>query len=176
MMKIKKEQRKLLEQFAATFTKEQFEPTPRAEQDDRGAALGQRARAALEQEKNLALRTIKELEFDRAMEKVSEDDFRDMGARLRARASRLIRELDALVRTFGDRLDKTVRERVDLALVLGESGPLVVEPQPQVEVDAHGKLDLDIGVNLDSAETYLLPSTTIAATASMNAQIGRAHV
>ena len=46
--------------------------------DDRTAVVGQRTRAALEQEKALALRTIKELEFDRAMGKISDDDFHEM--------------------------------------------------------------------------------------------------
>jgi hypothetical protein len=63
--------------------------------DDRTAMIGQRTRAALEREKMLALRAIKELEFDKAMGKVSEDDFRDMSGRLRARAGRLMRQLDA---------------------------------------------------------------------------------
>ena len=49
--------------------------------------LGGRTRAALEREKTLSLRSIKELEFDRAMGKVSEKDFAEMGARLRARAA-----------------------------------------------------------------------------------------
>jgi len=64
-------------------------------EEDRTAMIGQRTRAALEREKLLALRAIKELEFDRAMGKVSEEDFREMSGRLRARASRLIRQLDA---------------------------------------------------------------------------------
>ena len=34
--KVTKEQRKLLEQLAATMPKEQFEPTPREEHDERG--------------------------------------------------------------------------------------------------------------------------------------------
>ncbi|MGE3517468.1 MAG: zinc ribbon domain-containing protein [Vicinamibacterales bacterium] len=63
--------------------------------DDRGGALGHRARAALEREKGLALRSIKDLEFDRAMGKVSEEDFREMAARLRARAARIMKQLDA---------------------------------------------------------------------------------
>jgi hypothetical protein len=63
--------------------------------DDRTAMIGQRTRAALEREKMLALRAIKELEFDKAMGKVSEDDFRDMSGRLRTRAGRLMRQLDA---------------------------------------------------------------------------------
>jgi hypothetical protein len=63
--------------------------------DDRTAMIGQRTRVALEREKMLALRSIKELEFDRAMGKVSESDFQEMSGRLRARASRLMRQLDA---------------------------------------------------------------------------------
>jgi hypothetical protein len=63
--------------------------------EDRTVVIGHRTRAALEREKALTLRTIKELEFDRAMGKVSDDDFRDMTAGLRARATRLIRQLDA---------------------------------------------------------------------------------
>jgi hypothetical protein len=64
-------------------------------EEDRTAMVGQRTRAALEREKMLALRAIKELEFDRAMGKLSEEDFREMAGRLRARAAGLIRQLDA---------------------------------------------------------------------------------
>jgi zinc ribbon protein len=63
--------------------------------EDRTSMIGQRTRAALEREKMLALRAIKELEFDKAMGKVSDDDFRDMAGRLRARAARLMKQLDA---------------------------------------------------------------------------------
>jgi hypothetical protein len=57
--------------------------------------VGGRTRIALEREKALALRTIKELEFDRAMGKVSDKDFAEMSQRLRVRAARLMRQLDA---------------------------------------------------------------------------------
>ena len=59
------------------------------------AAVGQRTRAALEREKLLSLRAIKELEFDRAMGKLSDEDFKEMSGRLRTRAGRIIRQLDA---------------------------------------------------------------------------------
>ena len=62
---------------------------------DRTVMIGQRTRAALEREKTLSLRAIKELEFDRAMGKVSDADFQEMAGRLRARAARLIKQLDA---------------------------------------------------------------------------------
>jgi len=63
--------------------------------EDRTIMIGRRTRAALEREKTLALRAIKELEFDRAMGKVSEEDWKEMSGRLRARAARLMRDLDA---------------------------------------------------------------------------------
>jgi hypothetical protein len=63
--------------------------------DDRSAIIGQRTRAALERDKLLALRAIKELEFDRAMGKLSDEDFQEMSGRLRAKAARLMHQLDA---------------------------------------------------------------------------------
>ena len=56
--------------------------------------LTDRSRAALEREKSLVLRSIKELEFDHAMRKVSDADYAAIGSRLRARALDLMRELD----------------------------------------------------------------------------------
>ena len=56
--------------------------------------LAGRTRAALERDKGLTLRAIKELEFDHAMGKVSNDDFAEMRDRLRARAVRLMAQLD----------------------------------------------------------------------------------
>jgi hypothetical protein len=58
------------------------------------SALSSRTRAVLEREKMLVLRSIKELEFDRAMGKISPADFDEMAGRLRARALSLIKQLD----------------------------------------------------------------------------------
>jgi hypothetical protein len=66
-----------------------------APEEDRTAMIGERTRVALEREKLLTLRSIKELEFDRAMGRLSEGDFQEMAGRLRARAAGLIRQLDA---------------------------------------------------------------------------------
>jgi hypothetical protein len=72
-----------------------FLPLTQHVRDEEPQILGGRTRAALEREKTLVLRSIKELEFDRAMRKVSEKDFVEMSGRLRARAARLMRQLDA---------------------------------------------------------------------------------
>jgi len=73
--------------------------------------LGGRTRAALEREKTLVLRSIKDLEFDRAMAKVSEKDFAEMSGRLRGRAARLIGQLDAST-GYRDQIDKEIARRV----------------------------------------------------------------
>ncbi|CAN5830882.1 hypothetical protein BH18ACI5_BH18ACI5_24640 [soil metagenome] len=56
--------------------------------------LSARRRATLEKDKMLALRSIKELEFDRAMGKLSQKDFEEMAGRLRRRALVLMKQLD----------------------------------------------------------------------------------
>ena len=71
-----------------------FRPLVSSE-EDRTAMVGRRTRAALEREKMLSLRAIKELEFDRAMGRLSDADWHEMSSRLRTRAARLIRQLDA---------------------------------------------------------------------------------
>ena len=62
--------------------------------EERSTSVG-RKRAALEREKALVMRSIKELEFDFAMGKVGQADFDEMIGRLRSRAIGLMRELDA---------------------------------------------------------------------------------
>ena len=84
--------------------------------------LGGRTRAALEREKTLVLRSIKELEFDRAMGKVSDKDFAEMSARLRSRAAGLIRQLDA-GSAYRDEIEKEISKRVGRALSGSPGGP-----------------------------------------------------
>ena len=74
--------------------------------------IGGRTRAALDREKTLVLRAIKELEFDRAMGKVSDSDFRLMGERLRARAIALMRQLDDDTPGYRERIERELAERL----------------------------------------------------------------
>jgi hypothetical protein len=53
-----------------------------------------RALEVLQKEKALVLRSIKELEFDHAMGKVSDADFKDIGGRLRTRALALMQDIE----------------------------------------------------------------------------------
>jgi hypothetical protein len=83
-------------------------------EDDRTQMIGQRTRAALEREKMLALRSIKELEFDRAMGKLSDTDWQEMSGRLRARAARLMRQLDAGA-GYRERIERDLAKRLEKA-------------------------------------------------------------
>ena len=62
---------------------------------DLPTTIGGRTRLAIEREKALVLRSIKELEFDFAMGKISKTDFAEMAGRLRLRALGLMQQLDA---------------------------------------------------------------------------------
>jgi hypothetical protein len=82
-----------------------------------------RTRIALEREKTLVLRSIKELEFDFAMGKIAKPDFDEMSGRLRARALGLMRQLDA-GGGYRDQIAKEVEERLTTDAVV----PLKPDP------------------------------------------------
>ncbi|MGB7218218.1 MAG: zinc ribbon domain-containing protein [Vicinamibacterales bacterium] len=90
--------------------------------DDRTLMIGLRTRVALEREKMLTLRAIKELEFDRAMGKLSDADWQEMSGRLRARAAGLIRQLDA-GSGYREQIERDLAKR--LAQGPAEAGPHV---------------------------------------------------
>jgi hypothetical protein len=76
-----------------------------------GAPVSERTRVALEREKALVLRSIKELEFDRAMGKVSQQDFDEMAGRLRARALSLMKQLDLGSAGYAVAIEEELRKR-----------------------------------------------------------------
>jgi hypothetical protein len=90
--------------------------------------LGGRTRAALEREKMLVLRSIKEVEFDRAMGKISDTDFHEMAGRLRARAAGLLRQLDADGTGYRALIERELITRVGPAP--GPPAPAVSGPVP----------------------------------------------
>jgi hypothetical protein len=123
-------------------------------QEDRTAVIGQRTRAALEREKMLALRALKDLEFDRAMRKLSEEDFQEMSGRLRTRAARLMRQLDAGA-GYRDRVER------DLAKRLGEKA------SPPESQDSSGPVSVPVeagGVRRAGSS----PARTCAACSTVN--------
>jgi hypothetical protein len=80
-------------------------------EEDRTVMVGQRTRVALEREKMMTLRSIKELEFDRAMGRLSDEDWNEMSGRLRARAAGLMRQLDAGA-GYRDQIERDLAKRI----------------------------------------------------------------
>ena len=124
--------------------------------DRRGPpVLGGRARAALEREKTLVLRSIKDLEFDRAMGKVSEEDFAEMSMRLRSRAARLIGQLDAGV-GYRDEIEQEIARRIGAGPK--KQDPASVDPQLRTCLACSKDNDLDArfckhcGTGLEAAQ------------------------
>jgi hypothetical protein len=97
--------------------------------------IGERARAGLAREKMLVLRSIKELEFDRAMGKVSEGDFQDMAARLRVRAIALMKQLDQTGDGYRDLIEQELRTRLGRR---GAAAAATAEPAEAGDVDGTG--------------------------------------
>ena len=90
--------------------------------------VGSRTRAALEREKHLVLRSIKELEFDHAMGKVGEADYHDMVGRLRSRAVRLIEQLDNTSSGYAELIERELARRLVKAGAATAGGSTKVEP------------------------------------------------
>ncbi len=88
-----------------------FSPLSGLDEPSGPQIFGGRTRAALDREKSLVLRSIKDLEFDHAMGKVSDKDFTEMSARLRARAAGLMRQLDAGT-NYRQAIDAEIEKRV----------------------------------------------------------------
>jgi hypothetical protein len=74
--------------------------------------LSERERAALQREKMLVLRSIKELEFDRSMGKLSDRDFDEMAVRLRTRAMTLMKQLDEGAGGYRELIERELRSRL----------------------------------------------------------------
>jgi hypothetical protein len=75
-------------------------------------ALGLGAPSAEEEQKRAVLRALKDLEFERSVGKISEDDYADLSARYRAEAKRLMQALDESAEPERARVDKLVAERL----------------------------------------------------------------
>jgi hypothetical protein len=95
--------------------------------------ISERSRAAVEREKALVLRSIKELEFDRAMGKLSPKDFDEMAGRLRARAITLMKQVDEGATGYRELIERELAARLaPRARVSGVAAPVAAEAPPAV--------------------------------------------
>ena len=97
--------------FAGATMYRTLAPLVRKDEVPVSAGLSDSMRGVLEREKMLVLRSIKELEFDRAMGKLSTKDFDEMAGRLRARAMSLMRQLDTNA-SYGELIERELQARL----------------------------------------------------------------
>ena len=113
------------------------------EPDDAETVLATgRRRKELEREKQLLLKALKELEFDHEMGKVSDADYREIGGQYRARATRVLRQLDETGRevNYRELVERDVQARVKSKKTVRES-PKSREPAPSVKAEKAAKTE-----------------------------------
>ena len=98
--------------FVGLMAYRTIKPLTQKEFEETTVMVGSRSRAAVEREKTLVMRSIKELEFDRAMGKVSEGDFEEMARRLRALAIRLMKQLDVAGVDYATLIERELQKRL----------------------------------------------------------------
>ncbi len=102
------------------------------------APAGGRTRAALEREKALVLRSIKELEFDHAMRKTAVGDYEEMRDRLKVRAVGLLRQLDHAGYREAVERDLAARDGAPATAVMAPATPApAAAPGPQACAACH---------------------------------------
>ena len=104
-----------------------------------------RTRAALEREKMLVLRSIKEVEFDRAMRKISDADYQEMVGRLRMRAAGLLRQLDGGGLGYRELIERDLATRIGPAVA--RAAVVVPPPAPAVSAGVCQACGVDNGAD-----------------------------
>ena len=142
--------------FAAAAAYRAFMPLVSPEVVEQTDMLAGRTRAALEREKMLVLRSIKEVEFDRAMRKISDADYQEMVGRLRVRAAGLMRQLDGNALGYREVIERELATRVGAAPV--KVAPAAAKapaagtcPACQIENDTDARFCKSCGARLTGA-------------------------
>ena len=116
--------------FAAVCFYRLLAPLVAAHTDLEQTPVSERLRADLEREKALTLRSIKELEFDRAMGKLSQQDFDQMAGRLRARAMGIMKQLEAGMADYRARIEHDLAARLAARGAPTASATFTAAPPP----------------------------------------------
>jgi hypothetical protein len=75
-------------------------------------AFSMGARSAEEEQKRAVLRALKDLEYERSVGKISDEDYREYSTRYRAEAKRLIRDLDESLAAARKQVEQELERRV----------------------------------------------------------------
>jgi hypothetical protein len=89
------------------------------------------ARSAEEEQKRAVLRALKDLEYERSVGKISEEDYHEYAARYRAEAKRLIQNLNEHLADQRQQVERELERR--LAKAGSKAGAAQPEPAPNAE-------------------------------------------
>jgi hypothetical protein len=121
---------------------------------DEALSLG--APSAEEEQKRAVLRALKDLEFERGVGKISEEDYAELSARYRADAKRLMQLIDAGSEAERERVEKALKTRLD-------QKPSLPKQEPAVAEDAESPSDTDASQPEASAAPEPEPAPPAAA-------------
>lgn len=100
------------------------------EAEQASESLGDRTRVSLERERNLALRSMRDLDFDRAMEKIEEADYVEMAGRLSARIARLTKHLEDGSTDYRELVERDIQARMTEARAQSPDPEAVSQTRP----------------------------------------------
>jgi hypothetical protein len=105
---------------------------------DEALTLG--APSVEEEQKRAVLRALKDLDFERSVGKIGEDDYAELSARYRAEAKRLIQLIDAGSEAERERAEKALKARLERPAVKpreeAASTPVEAEDEAPAEPEA----------------------------------------
>lgn len=107
------------------------------------------ARSAEEEQKRAVLRALKDLEYERSVGKISEDDFHEYSARYRAEAKRLMQTLDENLAEGRKQVERELERRLASVRAKSSNGPLESAESPPPKDGAEAQED---SVNTDKIE------------------------
>jgi hypothetical protein len=97
-------------------------------------ALGMGAPSRVEEEKRAVLRALKDLEYERGVGKISDEDYQELSARYRAEAKRLMQSLDESLGPAREEVERAIEAR------LARAGVKAPEPAPAAPLAADAPL------------------------------------
>lgn len=115
---------------------------------DEALTLG--APSAEEEQKRAVLRALKDLEFERGVGKISEDDYAELSARYRAEAKRLMQLIDAGSEAERERVEKALQTRL-------EKAPAARKAEPEADADEDAPSDAEPAPESSPAAANAVP-------------------
>jgi outer membrane biosynthesis protein TonB len=115
-------------------------------------ALALAAPSAEEEKKRSVLRALKDLEYERSVGKVSEEDYTKLSARYREEARQLLQELDKAETPAREKAEKLIAKRLEkekLAQAAKAKAKPPPEPEPEEEEEEEEDQDQDLDQDQD---------------------------